>query len=249
MSDDLEWWQTFFPDLYSEVQRAQDAPGGETREQAGFIAKTLGVEPPARLLDVPCGAGRHALELAAMGYRVVGVDLTAPAIETARRKAAERRLQIDWLETDMRELPWQEEFDGAYCFFGSFGYFDDAGNRRFLDAVHRALRPGARFLIETHVVETILPRFQKQGWSRFGDAILLEERRYDHEQGRIETDWTLVSGGKVTRRKSSIRLYTYSELIRILVSTGFTHAGAFDTTTGLPFELNAARLCVVVTRE
>jgi hypothetical protein len=98
------------------------------------------------------------------------------------------------------------------------------------------------------VVETILPRFQRQGWSQFGDAILLELRRYDHEKGRIETDWTLVSGAKVTRRTSSIRLYTYSELSRILESVGFTHSEAFDTMTGLPFELNASRLCVVVTR-
>jgi SAM-dependent methyltransferase len=244
-----EWWASFFTDLYAEVQREHaSASTSETAGEAGFVARVLRVEPPARLLDVPCGAGRHAVELASRGFALTGVDLAAGALDYARGLAASRGVSLELERRDMRVLPWRGTFDGAYCFFGSFGYFDDDGNQSFLEAVCATLKPGARFLLETHIAETILPRFQRQGWMRIGERLLLEERRYDHERGRIETDWTLVSEGRVLQRHSSIRLYTYSELCRRLEQAGFSGTEAYDTTTQLPFHFNASRLSIVATK-
>jgi SAM-dependent methyltransferase len=250
MDSATEWWESFFPDLYLELQRHHGgAYVGDARQEAAFIARVLRVQPPARLLDVPCGAGRHALELASLGFGITGVDLTAGALEEARRHAAERHLALDWHRLDMRELPWTERFDGAYCFHGSFGYFNESGDRRFLAAAARALRPGARLLIDTHIAETLLPRFQARNWTRLGQHLLLEDRSYDHERGRVDTDWTLIGDDRVLQRTSSIRLYTYAELVRLLQGAGFWETEAYDTSTQLPFHFNAARLAIVAKRE
>lgn len=87
----------------------------QTRAEADFIEKRLQLTPQAKVLDVPCGAGRLCLELASRGYHMTGVDFTPPLLDDARRKATQRQLEIVWEHRDMRDLSWKEEFDGAFC--------------------------------------------------------------------------------------------------------------------------------------
>jgi len=81
-----------------------------------------------------------------------------------------------------------------------------------------------------------------------GEAVLLEERGYDHERGRIETDWTLVIEGEHVTRHSSIRLYAYRQLRELLEAAGFEAVQGVDAETGVPFEFGARRLAVVARR-
>jgi SAM-dependent methyltransferase len=246
MSEQNEWWQEFFP-AWAEVQR-QAKSEEETRVEADCIENLLQLPLQATVLDVPCGDGRLALQLAALGCRVTGVDITLPLLEDARRKAAERRLEVTWEQRDMRDLPWRDAFDGAFCFWGSFGYFDEQGNADFLKAVARTLKPGARFLLETHVLETLLPRFQERTWEQFGETILLHARRFDHGRSRVNEAWTFVKGGQSVERQSSIRIYTYHELCGLLAEAGFTECEGYDGASETPFRLGARRLVLVATR-
>ncbi len=113
----------FFSGVALEFWRRAMSPE-QTRREADFLAKVLTCPPPSRLLDVPCGNGRHAVELAGRGYQLTGVDSSEEFIAEAR---AATPLPIRWLLGDMRELPWSGEFDGAYCSGNSFAYFDGIG--------------------------------------------------------------------------------------------------------------------------
>jgi len=247
MTTQSEWWKSFFSGLWLDVQR-QARPEEQTRSEAGLIEKLLQLTPPARVLDVPCGEGRLSLELASRGYQVTGVDITLPLLEDAQRKASKRQLAVTWEHRDMRDLPWQEELDGAFCFWGSFGYFDDNGNANFLRAVYRTLRPGARFLIDIPIAETILPRFREHDWSRMGEMLALEERRYDHVQSRVNVDWTFVHEGRVEKKAISIRIYTYYELCRLFAEVGFVNCEGYDTLSQQPFKLGSQRLTLVAAK-
>jgi cyclopropane fatty-acyl-phospholipid synthase-like methyltransferase len=246
MSVQKEWWEEFFP-AWSDVQR-QIKSEEETRVEADCIENLLQLPLQATVLDVPCGEGRLALQMAALGFRVTGVDLALPLLEDARQKAAERRLEVTWEHRDMRDLPWQNAFDGAFCFWGSFGYFDERGNADFLNAVCRALKPGARFLMDTHVAETLLPRFQERAWHRIGETIMLQARRYDHAQSRINVEWTFIKDGEAVERSSSIRIYTYYELCRLLKEAGFIACEGYDGASETSFHLGARRLVLVATK-
>jgi cyclopropane fatty-acyl-phospholipid synthase-like methyltransferase len=246
MSQQTEWWEEFFP-TWADVQR-QAKSEAETRVEADCIENLLQLSLQATVLDVPCGEGRLALQLAALGLRVTGVDITLPLLEDARRKAAERRLEVTWEHRDMRDLPWREAFDGAFCFWGSFGYFDEQGNADFLTAVARALKPGARFLVEMHVAETLLPRFQERSWHRVGETLMVQARRYDHVRSRINVEWTFIKNGEVVERRSSIRIYTYHELCRLLEEAGFTACEGYDGASEAPFQLGSQRLVLVATK-
>ncbi len=173
-----DWWRDFFTDFYNSFAPLMQSEEGTIRE-VGYILDCL--EPPTggHLLDVPCGTGRHSLELARRGFAVTGVELSEEAIDMARHDARERNLMITLAQRDMRDLPWDDAFDGAFCFFGSFGYFDEVENGKFLNSVFRTLKPGARFVIETHVAETLLPRFAPRGWRCKDELSEVQEKRLD----------------------------------------------------------------------
>src|SRR5262245_28741292 len=104
----------------------QALPAEHTQREADRLTGLLSAAEGADMLDVPCGAGRLALALADHGYRLTGVDWSSEFLGHARSRDASR--QITWEQRDMRNLPWSERFDGAFCSGNSFGYLDDEGN-------------------------------------------------------------------------------------------------------------------------
>lgn len=240
-----EWWVDFFSgivlDLWKEVY---DEP--HTRAEADFILKILKVPNGAALLDVPCGEGRLTRELASRGYALTGVDIAPDFLQEARSKANGKELDIRWEQRDMRDLPWEQVFDGAFCFGGSFGYFEDEGNAAFVRAVCRSLKPGARFVMDIGVsMETLLPRLQLREWTRIGDFLFLEENHYDHVKSRFNTNYTFVRDGQVDTRSGSHRVYTYRELVQLLESAGFADVESFGSLARDPFSLGSAQLFLV----
>ena len=244
MATQSEWWKPFFSGLWGHVLRQFWTPE-QTRADADFIEQLLRLPPQAHVLDVPCGEGRLSRVFAERGYQVTGVDGTAAFLDQARQQANAQHLAIHWEHRDMRDLPWEDAFDAAFCFWGSFGYFDDEGNVNFLQAVFRALKPGARFLLETHIAETLLPIFQERGWQRVGDTLMLERRWYDYVQSRVGTEWTFVHAGTMETVTSSIRMYTYRELGELFRMVGFVPGDAYDTRSRQPFAFGARRLTIV----
>jgi len=249
MSNQTAWWREFFSGPALDfVQNSRDEE--QTQEEAGFVQQALGLPLDSRILDVPCGGGRLSLELSSRGYRVTGVDISLPLLEAARVKADVQRLTIEWGHRDMRDLPWPGKFDGAVCFWSSFGYFDEQGNADFLKAVSNALKPGARFLLDTPLIETRLPEMEAEAkvWWQAGDLLALEHRRFDHVNSRVESEWTFVHQGQIERKSLSLRLYTYRELCSLLDQAGFGNHLAYGTLDLEPFALGSTWLYLVTTK-
>jgi SAM-dependent methyltransferase len=240
-----EWWEDFFDGITLDFWR-QAFTEEHNRAEADFIEKVLELRPPSRILDVPCGEGRLCRELASRGFKVTGIDVAPAFLEEARRKAGEKGLEIDWQQEDMRHLGWDREFEGAFCMGGSYGYFDDAGHAAFLKGVVRALKPRGRFVLDaSRVAEFILPNYREHEWARVGDILFLEENRYDHERGRMETEYTFVHDGKTEKKSSSDRIYTFREHCRMLEDAGFAGYEAYSSFTLEPFKLGSRRLFLV----
>ena len=240
------WWENFFHGIALDFWRAA-VTDEQTRAEADFIQQQLQITTPARVLDVPCGGGRLAIELAARGFDLTGVDIASEFIDEAKTNSAARGLHIEWKNRDMRDLPWRDEFDAAFCFGNSFGYLDDEGNEQFLKAVARALKPGARLVIETGATaESVLPNFQARRWFELGGITLLIDNRYDYQQGRIFTEYTFIRDGQTEKRPSSQRVYTFSELSSLLGNSGLDVSASFASLGGDIFQLGAQRLFLLV---
>ena len=234
------WWEHFFEGAPVDLWLQAVSPE-QTAREADSLVQALDVSPRAELLDVPCGGGRLSVELASRGHHVTGVDWSHEFLAHARSSDAAR--DVTWERRDMRDLPWPARFDGAFCLGNSFGYLDDEGNEAFLHAVAAALKPGARFVLETPMVlENMLGSIHERPWWRVGDMRLLVVNRYDPVRGRLDVEYTHISSGHVDTRYGSHRAYTYRQLVELLERAGFT------VQTAEPWTRQARNVSFIATR-
>jgi SAM-dependent methyltransferase len=220
-----------------------------TQKDADFLQKHLRVAVGARLLDVPCGGGRHALALAARGFRLTGVDASSEFLAVARAEAARRSLDVTWEHRDMTDLPWPAAFDGAYCFGNSFGYHDEDANAGFLRAVAAVLKSGGRFVLETGAVaESFMPLFKERWDAPFGDMRFHREARYDPASARYESKYTMTKDGRSETKIAGQRVYLYRELCQLFGAAGFTDLEGFGSLTGELYQLRSPNLYLTATK-
>ena len=218
MSVDPRWYETFFDRDWLDV--ASRMPDEFTRGEVDSLVARLELAPGSRVLDVPCGHGRHALELARRGFEVVGIDISEDSIAVAREKAEREGLAVDFRQGDMRELDFEGEFDAGLNLFTALGYFDTREDDvRVLRGFARALKPGAPFLLETINVYGLMKRYLPRDWSELADGtVLLETRNLNVTTGYHDTTWTFVRpDGSRVEKSFTHRLYAapeYGELLR-----------------------------------
>ncbi len=176
-------------------------------DTAARVERALDLRTGSRVLDVPCGTGRIAQRLADGGHRVVGLDAIS-AFARVAHDAGVPAIRADMRTTVVRP----RSFDAAICLWGSFGYFDDDGNVAQARTAADALAPGGRYLIDTIVADTLLPRFEPSGTWEVGGVAVEELRRYHEDTRRIETTWTFTRDGERAVRTTFVRLYTVDEL-------------------------------------
>ena len=240
------WWKDFFNGLIVDFWRAAMTPE-TTRAEADFLWKSLHLAPGMRVLDVPCGDGRLALELAARGCRITGVDISSGFLAAAADSARERGLDVAWREADMRDLPrdWNEEFDAAYCAGSSFGFLGDSGDAAFLEAVARTLVAGGRFFGDFKAAESVLPSFRESYEMPVGNLVFAAKNSYDPAAGTMENLYTVTRGSQVEKKRAVHRIYTTREILGMLADAGFEGFETSGSLQGEPYRLGASRLFVV----
>lgn len=190
--------------------------------EAGLIWRLLELEPGMEVLDLACGHGRIANALAVRGCRVTGLDVTPLFLDRARRDATACGVAVAYVEGDMRDLPWAGRFDRVINWFSSFGYFDDAGNRRVLTEVARVLKPGGRLALEMNNRDGVIRRFQPASVDERDGNLLIDRRRFEPLTGRMVTERTVIRDGRVRQFPYFVRVFTFTELRDWLLAAGFT---------------------------
>jgi len=242
---DPKWYESFFQGIALEMWRKAVSPE-QTRLEVDFLERVLRLQAGFRVLDVPCGLGRHSLELASRGYRLASVDLSPQMIEEGRAAAIDAGLEIEWRNADMRDLSWKSEFDAGFCFGNSFGYLDPYGTRGFLQAVSRALKPGGHLALDYGMAaECILPRFREREWAQVEDILFLEENRYHVAESCIETTYTFVRDGETKTQKGLHWVYTVREVREFLREAGLQTQDLFGSLDGDRYEVGSPLLLLV----
>lgn len=244
--DPRPWYAEWFGRDYLAVYSHRDTR--EAARQIDLMERVLSPAPGSRVLDLCCGGGRHSAELAARGYRVVGVDLSPDLLESARNLTAEKKLDVQFIRTDMRSCVGNGAFDIVVSFFTSFGYFEtDTENARVLDAIRGNLRPHGGWMLDylnrDWVIGGLVPRDERVE----GDIRVIQERRLDLLRGRIMKTITIQRPGGASTYQESVRMYTLPELLAMAGAARLraTHiCGDYD---GAPFAVGSPRLILAGT--
>jgi SAM-dependent methyltransferase len=244
----MEWWKKYFSEDYLRLYRHDE--GVSSREVSG-IMRMLQLENGQRILDLACGFGRHSLLLAQKGFDVTGYDLSESFLKKAKEMADSLLVGLDLKQGDMREIPYEEEFDAVINMFTAFGFFDrEEEDLKVLQGVYKALKPGGQFLMDVINREYALADLNQRRWTNENSSYLLEERFFDYFNSRIElTNRLIQSSGEVKEANYSIRLYTLTEMLGMFNKVGLVLTDVYGNFDGEHYSAKSPRMILVAARE
>jgi SAM-dependent methyltransferase len=208
------------------------------RREVARLMDVLGLASGARLLDVPCGQGRHAHLLAEAGFDVDALDYSADLLKIAKKRGTSSRLR--YTRGDMRAMPanWTGRFDAVLNLFTSFGFFvDPAEDRRAIAEFARVLAPGGALIWHGGNRDGVMARFLDRDWWQTEDGTLIaQERSFDPLSGQLRVDSVWSGPNGQGKRDHKIRLYTPTRLAELCAEVGLIVEEAYDGFS--PRELN-----------
>jgi SAM-dependent methyltransferase len=234
--NNIAWYQEFFGEDYLRIYTPFLSEEKTLREVDG-ISKLLKLAAGSSILDLCCGHGRHTIPLAQRGYQMTGLDLSEPLLQRARAHALAQAVQVEWVHSDMRHIPFENTFDAIISIFTSFGYLEnEEEDLHVLQQVHKALKPGGLFLLESVYQNKVVRSFSPHGIFRYNDGLLvLEERSFDVLSSRYNIHITMFTpDGQRIEHEQSVRLYTLSEVAHMFATVGLrlqAYYGDLDRST------------------
>ena len=220
-----------------------------SRREVARLVDVLQLPVGARILDCPCGQGRHAALLASAGYRVDGLDYSRHLLQVARGTGGRRRDAPRYRVGDMRSLPaaWTGRFDAVVNLSTSFGFFRlPQDDMRVLGEFARVLVDGGTLVWHGASRDGVMARLISRDWWPTSDGALLGHRRHvDLLSGilTVESEWRGRAGEG--RRTYQIRLYTATRLAELMADVGLIVEEAFGGWTDRPLTRRVGEMLLV----
>jgi SAM-dependent methyltransferase len=242
-----DWYETAFDGMSAEMAWTE-----RTESEIQRALTMLRPQGGERILDLACGTGRHSLELVRQGFSVVGVEISPELIEIANKEAAAQELEATFIEGDLRELDFEDEFDIVLNLNdGAVGYFEtDEENHRTFEVISRALKSGGQNLIQVPNVLYARERLPQRSWIPSESMVELVEHRWNKKERYMEGAMIPLRFGEVLegldkRIEFRQRLYDVDELREIYASVGMAFERVFHG-NGRPKEPTDAQFEIFV---
>ena len=245
-----EWWQSYFDGHYlTEYEPIFDL--ARDRTEVARLIELLELPTGSRILDLPCGQGRHAHLLAEAGFDVDGLDYSADLIAAAMRRGTGPTLR--YRRGDMRALPsrWAGRFDAVVNLFTSFGFFSDpADDARVVAEVARVLAPGGTFVFHAGSRDGVMARFLTRDWWRTADGTTItQERSFDPLSGQLRIETSSAGASGFGSREHRIRLYTATRIAELCAAEGLIVTAAYDGWRSRPLTRKSSEMILVARKE
>jgi SAM-dependent methyltransferase len=244
-----EWWASYF-DAHYLIEHEPMFDDHAARREVARLVEVLQLPVGARVLDVPCGQGRHTALLAEAGYNAEGLDYSAHLLRAARAATpAGVAGSVRYRRGDMRELPapWTGRFDAVLNVSTSFGFFRyPADDARVLREFARVLAPGGTLVWHGASRDGVMARFLSRDWWPTSDGALIgHRRRFDLLSGllTVDSEWRGPAGAG--QRTYQLRLYTATRLAELLADVGLIVEEAFSGWTAHPLTRRAGEMLLV----
>lgn len=238
-----EWWRDYFGADFFALH-IDLFPEELSRREVGGMLELLELPVGARILDVPCGWGRHTALFAEHGFDVVGADLSYDLLQRAHQGPS-------YTAADVRHLPFADgSFDAVLNVFTSLGLFlDDAEDLRALEEAYRLLKPGGRFLLESMHRDDVIAAFaERDRWMLPDGTEVRVRRRFDAIRGISHERLQWRRGEERGRKQHALRLRTATDIAALLGAAGFNDVAYFGDWDGRAFSHRDSSLIAVATK-
>jgi len=230
-----EWFEQWFGEEYHALYPHRDSE--DARRAVALVQRIAPWAPGAPVLDLACGAGRHAAELEEAGARVIGLDLSPAMLHRARLRT--RALLV---RGDMRKLPFRPgSIAVAVNLFTSFGYFrDDREHGLVVQQIAAALTPGGRFVLDYLNADQVRRSLRRdtEEIAELPTAVLVR-RRFSEEGRYVVKEIEMRDEGRSFQER--VRLFSADDLSALLEGNGFRVLDRFGDYEGRPFAADSPR--------
>lgn len=216
---------------------AKESLEARTEREADGAVDLAELTHGCRILDIPCGYGRHSIYLANKGYRVTGIDINPEHLDEAKKHDLSR--SVNFLMRDMRYIgsDMASQFDAVFNLTLSFGFFDVADNFRTAQQFYDALKVGGKIVLHSDVSPEILAGKYYQTHEtrtlRDGRRLRIDEII---EDGRLNGCWTIINGDKELRLTPySVQIYSADEFRKLFRDVGFRAVDIYGSFKGDKF--------------
>ena len=194
------------------------------QRDAQFIFAQLGGRDGLNVLDVGCGDGNHAVELAKLGARVTGLDNSLALLLAAAQNKETAGLddgRVEFIHGDMRRLPRDREFDAVICVGTTLGYFEEEQNWLCLQEMHDRLVPGGRLLIHVFNRDFVAPHLPSRSWWQGKRCMVIDEAEMNFFANRLRVHRTIIfDDGRQYEHYMFMRAYTVQDLGKAISQLG-----------------------------
>ena len=252
----MSWYKHWFADeLYMELYAHRDE--AEARQAIDLFERVTGLRPEdkekspsplgnAPLLDLACGTGRHAFELARRGYRIAAADLSPTLLTAAARKTQRYRDRLWLVRADMRRLPFRASFGAVLQLFTAFGYFaTDAANESVIACVRSLLASGGWYMLDFLNASAIASSLEGPTEQRTSRGSVVQERSI--RDGRVEKRIRITRNNLEEEFTESVRLFTLEDFQAMFARNGFLLDDVRGDYEGAPYGADSPR-CIMFAR-
>ncbi|MDI9258489.1 class I SAM-dependent methyltransferase [Flavobacterium sedimenticola] len=234
------WYASWFDTSYYHILY-KDRNYREAQIFMDNLTHYLNLPEKAKVLDLACGKGRHAIYLNQLGYDVIGADLSENSIAEAQKNENEN---LHFVVHDKRE-PFDQKFDAIFNLFTSFGYFDCEGDDlKTLSAIKESLSEYGFAVIDfmntPHVIANLIPEETKTV-----DGITFHIKRFVTD-GFIIKEIRFEDQGQSYHFTEKVRAYTLEDFQRMMEETGIYLLDTFGDYKLKKFHKNTSERLIMI---
>jgi len=258
--NNIDWWSEkygYFGSFYMKADTLRDSNVNKeknlldrTRAEIDGVVHLLSLKKNMRILDCPCGYGRHSIELASRGFIVEGVDLNLKHLQKAIDECG--KVSATFKKENMININYFSEFNAVINMFASFGFFKtDKENEKVLKNFFNALKPKGKFLMHIDInISKIIHGNNKHTSQKnliTGETLLIEDIYYPNTK-RLNGSWTIKKENKETTKNYSVRIYTKEEFEQMCRKIGFSSVKTYSNWNGDIYTENSNDMIVVAVK-
>ncbi|MCY7421545.1 MAG: class I SAM-dependent methyltransferase [Chitinophagaceae bacterium] len=246
------WYEDFFRGINCEVWE-NAIPTDWTMREVDFLVSEFNLQQGKHILDMPCGFGRHAIELSKRGFAVTGIDISETFIKSLAEKINLQGLNIKAIQADILAFNLNEKFSGALCLGNSFGYFNFDKMKLFVEKVAASLEKGAKFIINSGMIaESILPNFsnyRKHNSYTVGNITMEVTNVYNVEDSYMISNLLYTKDGTTEEHSFKHYVFTLGEVKRLLKLYGLRTIATYSSTSKVDYSLGDQQVYIVAEKE